>query len=557
MSLLVRVELPTYSHSFQVFVPSSGTVNDIKREIERACTGNPRVHGQRLIWRGRFLDDDEKVPDIWKSPNDVPIVHLSVHPSAWASAPPSVTVPSTSVNLNPTTATVVPAAPAPSQTRTGQGAEGYFPAPTPPPSIQQHPNRHPGPFPHPHPHPTQPAANPPAAASLPATTSVPGLAPISVGYINYIAYQHLTAASVLRSGRAVEDAPPNLAESKNLAMQLMAQWGYAWPSVFDVEYPPAQDEAAGIKYEPVTIDGEDYLQLVDPSRMPTRLQEHALRVLGHTFALFAMPLPSASAYPMPPSLLANTHLPIRVNAHLQQIGLPPLRVRQENAMIAELRAVPMRALAGPLLMLTLRTLFLLYFFSPFQKPVFGIIVTAWLLYETWNTIRNAIPRLRGNHMDDARVRPAEGAHALAPNAPFRVAPVPPHRTPTQRQRPTSETVMEALASVNLQDETSALDLRPEAMARPTVGHRIKTFVQLLVLTAHPAIWDRRRTALRQREGRMRTEMNALEEPANEENNGGQANEARERARAALARRPAWVTGYMERVRRGGDWVDDQ
>jgi hypothetical protein len=90
--------------------------------------------------------------------------------------------------------------------------------------------------------------------SLPATTSVPGLAPISVGYINYIAYQHLTAASVLRSGRAVEDAPPNLAESKNLAMQLMAQWGYAWPSVFNEEYPPAQDEAAGIKYEPVTVE---------------------------------------------------------------------------------------------------------------------------------------------------------------------------------------------------------------------------------------------------------------------------------------------------------------
>ena len=66
MSLLVRVELPTYSHSFQVSVPSTGTINDVKREIETVCVGNPRVQGQRLIWRGRFLGDDEKVLDIWK-----------------------------------------------------------------------------------------------------------------------------------------------------------------------------------------------------------------------------------------------------------------------------------------------------------------------------------------------------------------------------------------------------------------------------------------------------------------------------------------------------------
>jgi hypothetical protein len=66
MSLLIRVELPTYSHSFQISVPSIGTIDDVKREIERVCTGNPRVHGQRLIWRGRFLGDDEKVLDIWK-----------------------------------------------------------------------------------------------------------------------------------------------------------------------------------------------------------------------------------------------------------------------------------------------------------------------------------------------------------------------------------------------------------------------------------------------------------------------------------------------------------
>ena len=34
----------------------------------------------------------------------------------------------------------------------------------------------------------------------------------------------------------------------------MAQWGYAWPSVFDEEYPPAEEESAGVKYEHVTIE---------------------------------------------------------------------------------------------------------------------------------------------------------------------------------------------------------------------------------------------------------------------------------------------------------------
>jgi hypothetical protein len=300
--------------------------------------------------------------------------------------------------------------------------------------------------------------------------------------------------------------------------------------------------------------GEEYLRLVDPSKTPTPLQAHALRVLEHTFALFSMPLPSTPTFQIAHTSQANTRLPVHVNAHLQQIGLPPLRVRQENAMIAELRAVPMRALAGPLLMLTLRTLFLLYFFSPFQKPVFGMIVTAWLLYETWNTIRNAIPRLHVRGLVDER--PPEPA--VAPNVPLRAAPAPAHRMPLQRHRPAGETLMDTLARVNLREETSALDLRPDAMTAPTVGHRIKTFLQLLVLTAHPAIWDRRRAVLRQREGRVRTEMNILTASAQNDGNGDErSGEFRARVRAGYLRRAEWVTEYMERVRGGGDWMDDQ
>jgi hypothetical protein len=62
----VRVELPTYSLSFSVHVPISATVLDVKHSISAACAGHPRVEGQRIIWRGRYLEDQEKISDVWK-----------------------------------------------------------------------------------------------------------------------------------------------------------------------------------------------------------------------------------------------------------------------------------------------------------------------------------------------------------------------------------------------------------------------------------------------------------------------------------------------------------
>jgi hypothetical protein len=168
----------------------------------------------------------------------VPVVHLSVHPSAWASTPPSITT-TTSVNPNPPAMTATP------PTHATHNTGGDPPAPTVPPLVQ-----HSGPSPRTAQHGTSSTS-----AGLPALTSVPGLAAVSVGYVNYVAYQHLCAASVLRCGRLPEDSRPSgLAESKNLAKQLVAQWGYQWPSVFDEEYPPTQDQSAGIKYELATIE---------------------------------------------------------------------------------------------------------------------------------------------------------------------------------------------------------------------------------------------------------------------------------------------------------------
>jgi len=67
MSLVdIRVDLPSYSRSFTVSVPSQASVREVKSEIFRTCPGQPRLEGQRLIWRGRLLSDEENVENIWK-----------------------------------------------------------------------------------------------------------------------------------------------------------------------------------------------------------------------------------------------------------------------------------------------------------------------------------------------------------------------------------------------------------------------------------------------------------------------------------------------------------
>jgi hypothetical protein len=62
----IRVDLPTHSHSFTVSVPSQSSVLQVKQEIYRTCSGQPQPDGQRLIWRGRLLSDDETVESLWK-----------------------------------------------------------------------------------------------------------------------------------------------------------------------------------------------------------------------------------------------------------------------------------------------------------------------------------------------------------------------------------------------------------------------------------------------------------------------------------------------------------
>ena len=100
-------------------------------------------------------------------------------------------------------------------------------------------------------------------------------------------------------------------------------------------------------------------------------------------------------YPMPYPL---TQPAVDLNQHFQRLGMPPLRLApnanpnanpndpNNPALAADIRAIPLRALLMPLIMLVVRTFILMYFFSPSKRPVFGILLSLWIIYETWGAL---------------------------------------------------------------------------------------------------------------------------------------------------------------------------
>lgn len=91
-ALVVQIELPSYAYSFNLRLPSSTTVLQVKSLVSQTCPGSPRVDGQRIVFRGRFLQDSEKLEDLC-SPDDQLVFHLAVNPSAWTSDPPNPPLP--------------------------------------------------------------------------------------------------------------------------------------------------------------------------------------------------------------------------------------------------------------------------------------------------------------------------------------------------------------------------------------------------------------------------------------------------------------------------------
>ncbi|KAG6837961.1 hypothetical protein H0H93_008355 [Arthromyces matolae] len=510
----VRVELPAYAHSFTIQVPSTSTIADVKQEIFNSCPGKPRVTGQRIIWRGRYLVDHEKVEELWKLPDELRTVHLAVHSSAWTSTPPEIpTIPTPSRNM-----------PAPSQRRTRRTAV---------PNIQA-------------PHP-----------------------------LSYILFLHQMALASLSAEMIPPASPVYQDTARSLALQVVQGHGWEWPAILDQPFPLAV--GGGLQYQRVTLNGQDFLSLTTPSAKPSPLQVHALKVLSYTFTLLSIPLrhtattirrssPQQQQVPIPPD----------VNALLQQLGAGQIRVAPNadqnpanpNPLLPD---IPLRPLLAPMLLLLFRTVLLLYFVAPARKPIFGVLIIVWMVYEIWRPIRDGI--LRGLHAAaeaenqqnhapaDQPAPPRPDAPNVQPNAPA-AGPQPPQNGAAGVQVPIAPifdlhagVVLDTFANVNVTTEERILNETPGVdIAEFSLSHKVATFLSLLLTTVHPAIWNTRRVALRQREGRIRTEANVRETPV-DENEGANRAQARNELQEQYNRRPRWIRDYIERVV-AAEWVDD-
>ena len=279
-------------------------------------------------------------------------------------------------------------------------------------------------------------------------------------------------------------------------------------------------------------------------------------------------------------------IPPHVNQLLQQLGLPPLRVAQNqngnpipgpiNPILPEIQGINLRPLLGPVMMLVLRTTLLMYFISPTRKPLFGLLILAWMLYEIWQPIRNALRNGLGrnpqvnedNNRPDARgpqnpvgpdgnndaqaaiPQPAVIANVIA-NANANANAAVPVTLDAQ-----ANVFFDTLANINIQEEEGMLrEASGEPPVEPGLGHKMGTFFALLTTSLHPAIWNRRRIALRRREGAIRTEANVRNSVPAEDGETEAVGRIREELRAQFNRRPGWIQRYIERVV-AEDWVDD-
>lgn len=374
-----------------------------------------------------------------------------------------------------------------------------------------------------------------------------------------------------------------------------------------------------------------YLALASNETLPTPVQQTALKMLTHTFPL--LPLLQHLPTPNPPRQRARTvSRRFGVNIRLQpdprnrdDADDNGILVDDENPRdyfppVPEFRFqfnfhLPPARLIIQLLMTLGRAALFMYFFTPARKPLWAACIVAWMGWEVYVVLRHAgreRRREQGGGDDPVIARddgggnagvgaPDAGGPAVAGQAgPVNQGRLPPNRGQQFGVLPVRaedvEQVVERLATVNLATESSLLtrsiaDLPPPPSA-PTEGaapvvpprrpersspayerallHRIGTFFFLLVVSLVPAIWDRRRARIREREGWVR-DMFAVGRPLNPtptpppNANGAEGEEAPvpppqpsgtdEAARRREGLPPGWQTLYVERVLEG-DIGDD-
>lgn len=211
----ICVDLPSYSSSLTVSVPSKSSIRDVKLEISKTCPGQPRLEGQRLIWRGRLLSDDENVDNIWivslfpcdhaklryiiGLQTDPRTVQLAVHPSAWTS-------PLSAEKLGPRS-------PLPTSSRATHGSYSTGQS-NDKPAATGHSYQHQG--------------------------------------LTYVLHQHQKALSCLSSGIQTSNELDNPELQRLISKNQVERNGWLWPSVLDEEFPSASE--GGLSYEVASIE---------------------------------------------------------------------------------------------------------------------------------------------------------------------------------------------------------------------------------------------------------------------------------------------------------------
>lgn len=413
---------------------------------------------------------------------------------------------------------------------------------------------------------------------------------------------------------------------RSAAKLALERLGYTWPDILDAIFPsPSPTSADTLNYEILTFrceylcvmmssctnythSGKTYLSLQTPRGTPSPLQLHALNILTYTFSILS--LPPSPPTPTPTSVPNTSSVPPHVNDLLRDLGLPPLRAVPnanvdatvqrdiagapavpENAEGNVLREIPMRALLAPLLMVVFRMVLLLYFFSPTRQPLLGLCLVAWIIYEMWTHVRIVIlrplDRAAGNGVGPGvNGAQAAGAPDAAPAAPVarendhagdrntlqpgdRAPNTEPARDAQQVQGPPiprqSNGIVDSLALANVHQENKLLwPLQQPATTpeSPTFLLKATSFLSLLVVTLHPEVYNRRRAALRIRESRLRTEMNAIERDEEARDSEQMSSEEeqrkiafRQQLRTQHTQRATWLKRYVERVRQD-DWVEE-
>jgi hypothetical protein len=330
------------------------------------------------------------------------------------------------------------------------------------------------------------------------------------------------------------------------------------------------------------------MSLSPKSTEPTPLQARAIEILTYTF-----PLLSSTYQPIycPTWLIAGMSQSITLPGVVgSTTGLQNNRPAPVNPQARpQLPNFPFRAFAAPFLMLCLRTLFLLYIFSPTKKPIFALLITGWLVWELWTAAQAVLAEERAAGRapgaaaaaapDAARNQNNQNNNQANGNAVPNGQPAPNGVPPNRANQNAwgAQQVVDRLAGFHLREEDVAFDA-PEgspAARPPSLFSRIKQVVILFVLTLHPDVWNRRRRTLREREARVKRELAERRRQRPEEGNSNQngeteGNDANANAdtnqqanqppppeaapEVPVRRRAPWLEEYINRVERA-EWID--